>query len=184
MIELYPEFYANSPEMAHHQGLLGSNIRAMQYIYDDLIEQIFVTTATWGLDIWEYLVGIDTDRSQSLQRRRENIIAKRRGAGTSTVEMIKNVAASYLNGTIDVEEDNANYAFKITCVGVEGIPEHTDDMLAAIEEIKPAHLGYSFTYGWLLIRDIHEVKTLAQMEAIEIKKFAGGRISTGGSIFG
>ena len=54
----------------------------------DLSKQFFVKFATWGLDDWEKLCGIDVDYNNSLgyERRRARIIAQLMGTGAMTPE--------------------------------------------------------------------------------------------------
>lgn len=116
---------------------------------DDILKQFFVETATeWGLDLWEQMLGLTSYAGKPLDQRRSRIISKLRGMGTVTVSLIKNVAESYVYGTVEVIESPATYSFTIKFVDPGGVPPNLDDLKAAIEEIKPAHLGveYQFTY--------------------------------------
>lgn len=114
----------------------------------DILNQCFVATATWGLKYWEQFLGIVVDETKDADYRRSVIVSKIRGAGTITVAMIQNVAESYENGEVDITEYPAQSYFTVTFVGTLGIPPNLDDLKAAIEAIKPAHLGvtYVFTY--------------------------------------
>ena len=58
--------------------------------------------------------------------------------------MIQNVAESFSNGAVDVLEYPAEYRFEIKFTGTLGIPPNLDDLSAALEEIKPAHLAYDY----------------------------------------
>ncbi|MNP69599.1 hypothetical protein D3C76_1657190 [compost metagenome] len=55
-----------------------------------------------------------------------------------------------------------------------GIPPNLDDLKAAIEEIKPAHMAVEFEFNYMLIRAIDGVLTLNELEALPLSKFAGG----------
>ena len=59
---------------------------------------------------------------------------------------IQNMAQSFSNGEVEVLEDPARYHFDIRFVGSRGIPPNMDDLTAALEEIKPAHLTYAYIY--------------------------------------
>lgn len=106
---------------------------------EELIKQCFVNTATWGLDYWEEFLNINIDKSKSIQERRSNILAKLRGQGTTTVEVIRDIAKAYAD-KIEVIEDNPNYAFYINLESYNGYPFNLDSLYSNIEEIKPAHL--------------------------------------------
>lgn len=112
----------------------------------DIINQCFVNTATWGLDNWESLLGIVTDTSKDINYRRSVIKAKLRGSGTVTVSLIENVASSFSNGEVDVIEHPDIYSFEVMFVGTIGIPPNMSDLQDAINQIKPAHLAVTYTF--------------------------------------
>ena len=64
----------------------------------------------------------------------------------STAELIRSVAASFANGQVDVVEHNDQYYFVVKFVSVMGVPPNIDDLTAAINEIKPAHLSLVYEY--------------------------------------
>lgn len=111
------------------------------------LDQFFVDTCTWGLDYWEKMLGINKNNFDLITRR-ENIKAKMRSRGTSTVKVIKNICEAYSNGEVEIIEDNANYSFTVKFVGSMGIPKAFEELDRTINEIKPCHLGhkYEFTY--------------------------------------
>jgi hypothetical protein len=115
---------------------------------DDIRNQCYIDTATWGLVYWEGEYGIKTILTDSYEIRRSRVKSKMRGFGTVTVAMLKNVAASYACGEINVIEDVPNYTFTIKFTSLIGIPPNLNDFKAIIEEIKPAFLipKYEFTY--------------------------------------
>ena len=84
--------------------------------------------------------------------------------GTTTKEMVKNVASSYSNGEVEVIEDTAHYRFVIRFVGMLGIPGNMADLKLTIEEIKPAHLVVEYEYIYNIWRDV-EVLTWEQAAA-------------------
>lgn len=136
---------------------------------EDILNQCFIDTATWGLIFWEKVLGISTDLNKSYEGRREIIKSKLRGQGTVTVGLIKNVAESYNNGEVEVIEDTPNYSFTIKFIAHDGIPQNLTNLKAAIEEIKPAHLNvlYDFKY---LIWDVLDAKNLTwdELDALNL----------------
>lgn len=134
----------------------GRQIATIRYYIQDLINQRFIDTATWGLDYWENEFGITTILTDSYDIRRSRIKARLRGQGTTTVEMIKNICESFSGGLVDVIENNEESYFEIKFISTIGIPEKIEDLYSAIEKIKPAHLEvkYTFTYEtWNEIKD-------------------------------
>lgn len=70
------------------------------------------------------------------------------------MELIQAVAAAFVNGQVEVVEHSDEYYFVIKFVSVMGIPPNIDDLTAAINEIKPAHLSFVFEYLYRLWRDL------------------------------
>ena len=120
----------------------------LYYQLSDLLKQLFVDTATWGLTSWEEEYGIKTNLNLSYEERREIVKAKRRGQGTCTVELLKNVAEAFSGGEVNIIENTAPYTFTIQFVGVKGIPRNMQGLKEAINDIKPAHMLYDFKYTY------------------------------------
>lgn len=146
LIDLLPENYKKSQEVIELQKGFDHKTEELKLAKEDLFNQFFVNTATWGLTAWEKALGVDTDLSKSYTYRRERIKAKLRGSGTTTKAMIKQVAEAFSNGEVEIIEDPANYHFTIKFVGTLGIPANMKDLTLTIEEIKPVHLSYDFYY--------------------------------------
>ncbi|WP_455822994.1 YmfQ family protein [Clostridium butyricum] len=115
---------------------------------DDLLKQCFIDTATWGLVYWEEEYGIVTNLNYSYEERREVVKAKKRGQGTCSKSLIKNVAEAFSGGECNVLENTAPYTFTIQFVGIKGIPKNMQGLINVIDEIKPAHLIYDFKYTY------------------------------------
>lgn len=174
MLKYLPSYYATSRYMKSIQYAQGSEIDSLNQALDEILNQYFVLTATWGLDYWEKELGIPTEAHKPLSQRRSVILSKIRGIGTVTIAMIKNVAEAYDGGTVEVSQEPALYKIVVKFIDTIGIPPNLDDLKAAIEEIKPAHLAVVYEFSYLLIRDIHDVMTISQIEEIPLSKFAGG----------
>lgn len=139
---------------------------------DDVVNQLFIETATWALVRWEKIFGILTDESKPIDQRRSVLKSKTRGAGVTTKALVEEVAESWYNGDIDVIEQPESIGIKFN--SSLGIPSNLTDVQKALREIIPAHLMIEYLFTFLLIKDIHNVKTLAEMEQFTLNKFAGG----------
>lgn len=149
LIDLLPESYKNSPQVVDLQAAFDHWTEQLKTSRDELLFQLNVNTSTWGLELWEKALGIETDVSKSYAFRRTRVISKLRGTGTTTVAMIKNVAESFSNGDVEITEHPELYSIDVTFVGVYGLPPNMDDLTAAIEEIKPAHLAYVYIFTFM-----------------------------------
>lgn len=151
----------------------GPELDAIETNLADVLKQFYVETATEeGLSRWEEFVGLSSYAGKPLDQRRSRIISKLRGMGAVTVALIQNVAESYVYGTVAVTDHPETYSFTIKFVDALGIPPNLQDLKDAIEEIKPAHLAVVYEYKYLLIKDIHEVMTITEMETHPLTDFA------------
>ncbi|MUT67821.1 DUF2313 domain-containing protein [Paenibacillus sp. NEAU-GSW1] len=165
-----------------------SRIKEFQQLYDsegvefdDLVEatnsnldQIFVDTATWGLSRWEKELAIKPPAGQPFEQRRSTIRSKMRGTGMITIKLIRSVAEAFHGGEIDVSTHPELYRVTIKFIDSVGIPPNLDDLKNVLRDIIPAHLDVVYTFSYLLINEIHGMVTLSDLEAIPLKKFAGG----------
>lgn len=147
--EYVPPFLTQSKIFSTNYDIQQGEIDSLNEAIEDIVNQCFVDSATWGLKLWEEFLNIKVDETKLADYRRSSIKAKLRGSGTITVNLIKNVAESFQNGEVDVTENTSPYTFDIKFVGSKGVPPNLEDLKKAIEEIKPAHLAvtYSFTFN-------------------------------------
>jgi len=145
-----PDYYRNSRVMGNVLDVTATELGKLKYALYDILRQFFVDTATWGLDSWEQELGIKTEISKSYLNRRSVIKAKLRGYGTATVEMIQSVSAAYSGGQVEVMEYPGEYRFVIKFVRTRGIPSNMQDLTKTIDQIKPAHLSFSYAYTYLV----------------------------------
>jgi uncharacterized protein YmfQ (DUF2313 family) len=143
-----PNYFKNSRIMNELQATQARELGLVNARRIDRLNQCFIDSATWSLELWENELGIDTDLSKSYATRREIVKAKRRGSGTVTKQMLINTALAYTNAEVQVIEDPENYTFVLKFIGVRGIPQNMAGLIKTIDEIKPAHLGYRFEYTY------------------------------------
>ena len=154
LLEYLPSFYHNSDIVKAFMESSSIEVDTIKAYVEDLSKNLYVKTATWGLDLFEEELGLVTDKSISYEERRERILAKKRGNGTTTKAMIKNTAEAFSGGEVEVIENFNDYSFVVKFVGIKGIPKNLTLFKNMIEEIKPAHLNYelAFTYTvWNMI---------------------------------
>ena len=71
---------------------------------------------------------------------------KRRGAATTLVALIRNIAESYTNAAVEIKEDNPKYRAKVRFTGTSGIPGNIKDIKESIEEAIPCHIRLLYEY--------------------------------------
>lgn len=146
LIKLLPDYYGRNKTMCLLQEILSDETGKLEGRLSQAILECFASTAGMLLSRYERLYGIEVDVSQPDEYRRERIRAKLTGAGTTTKEMIRLVASSFSNGEVEIIEDNRNSRFVVKFVGTVGVPSNMDGLTVAIEDIKPAHLAFTYEY--------------------------------------
>lgn len=154
-----PDHYRDCPPVAELERVLGLESGSLSQAQADTLAQLWVDTATWGLDLWETWCGLPVDRSGLYSARRGRIKAKLRGQGATTAETIADVVASFgfQPEQVSVIEHAASFQFEVVLSGLAAIPEDLDGPSAAVNEIKPAHLAWWFTFE--LSRLLTEART-------------------------
>lgn len=137
-------------EIAKTTGYYLDNI---EFDINDLQNQFFLDTATWGLDIFEKELDIATISSKNYSDRRSVISAKWRGAGKLTLELIKQTADAFVNGKINVTFTGV---IEIDFTSEVGKPPNIEDVYKAIEDIKPAHLGVKYIFRFRTNSEINK----------------------------
>lgn len=149
LLSYMPGYYRTSKVIDNLNNANALELDGFDKKLDNALNQFFIDTADFTLERWEKEFGIAVNNSYDTEFRRSRIKSKLRGQGTITISLIKNVSESFSNGEVDVIEDNPNYSFTVKFTGTKGVPPNLDDLKAAIEAIKPAHLAvlYTFTYN-------------------------------------
>lgn len=150
MLVMLPAYYDrdNTRDVLDIQG---KEFDALKNLFLFVLDQLFIITASsWGLDWWEKELDLPTIAGKPDGERRSRILSKLRGIGTVTINLIKVIAEAYDNGLVDVIDHPEDYYFIVKFIDHRGVPPNLDDVKAAIEEAKPAHLEaiYEFTYSW------------------------------------
>lgn len=148
MLKKLPSYYRKSKVM---QELFDSIESEFQRLKDKVTlteNQFFVILSDENITLHEQDTGLTPDPSADIGTRRGRVLSKLRGTGTVTKTMMKNVAASFVNGDIEIIEYPSQYCFSVKFTSRTGVPYNIADIQAMIEEIKPAHLAveYIFTY--------------------------------------
>ena len=145
--QLLPELYRKTPEDRELQRVLTWMLERAERDKEFTLEQLFPsTTSGWGLELWERAWGIPVDRTLSGQRRRDRILAKVKGTGTTTLEVIRAIAERFAPYPVEVVEESARYRFVVWYLGTIGEVEHKQDLIDSINALKPAHLAWEIKY--------------------------------------
>ena len=168
-IDQYPEQYRNDPLFTAIQESLQHQSEIDESEWDDLFNQFFINTATWGLYKWEQFAGLPISENLDNETRRGNILAALRSRTTSTVDRIRIIAESYANGECQIVEENDKYMFYIKFNGEKGIPKRLDELKKSVDNIKPAHLAFDFIFSYLSWNEFDKYnKTWNEWDALNL----------------
>jgi hypothetical protein len=144
---------------------LGRQFDDLETATDDVRNQFFVPTATWGLDQYEAEYAIKLVDGGTYPERRNNVMAKMRGGIGATPAAIMNVLAAYGYQT-QIFEDFPNYQFTIKFTDFKGIPSNMGDLKLLLSSMIPAHLKVLYQYLYNVYADFNGKFTYGQMNSI------------------
>jgi len=121
-----------------------------------LVRQIYADTVDTaeGCRLWENMLGITASEDTTIKQRRDEILAKLRSGKTCTPELLKNIVETLTGVECQIVEVNNEYRFIVRFVGQYGVVKRAKVVARVIEEIKPAHLGYTIEYRYVLWREL------------------------------
>ena len=151
-----PSYYKKSRVMNELLKSLENEFTRLQNTVELTENQFFVILSDRDIQKHEQDVGLLSDINADIDTRRGRVLSKLRGTGTVTKTMMKNVAASFINGDIEITEYPSEYCFAVKFTSRTGIPYNISDIQAMIEEIKPAHLAVEYIFTYRLWQDILE----------------------------
>ena len=120
---------------------------------ENTLNQFYVDSATYGLDKWEKMLGISKNNND-IQTRRENIKAKMRSRGATSIDVIKNICEAYSNGVVEININHSDYSFEISFISTIGVPLSFEEMDRVVNEVKPCHLAHSYKFNYNTHSDI------------------------------
>lgn len=161
------DYYKNSKVIDNILNSFALELTKLENARKEMINQLQPEAATYSLNRWENDYLLDNKDNYKTEYRRSIIAARMKGTGICTKEFIKNIAATYGNGDIEIIEPTkeGDYTLIIKFVGTKGIPPNLNDFKNTIEEIIPAHMvaAYQFNYN--------VVENLKPFTVAEIKKY-------------
>jgi hypothetical protein len=104
MNDYLPQYYSDSLTVDSIVDPESEDFEQLDAAVKDVLDQFYISSATWGLDRWEKLFEVPTNPALTYEQRRANLLSKQRGVGTVTVSLIKEVAETYDGGEVAVSE--------------------------------------------------------------------------------
>jgi len=135
-----PSFVAKNGLLKKLLEAQASEVEKLSVDLQELLDQMYPQTATWGLSYWEEFCGMPISDADD-EVRRAQIISKLSRFSPVSPKMIHSMAHNILKLNVSVIESVAAYTFRIN---IESNNKNIDiiSLAKAIEEIKPAHLDF------------------------------------------
>ncbi|MDD3927178.1 MAG: DUF2313 domain-containing protein [bacterium] len=150
MLTYLPGYYETSRVMQGVMEAQGAELDKVQTALDAVLDQCFVSTATWGLERWEQELGLQVNPPISDADRRSRIVARLRGSGTCTIRIVEQLAESFEHGHAEVIEDYPAYTVTISFLDALGQPPDLAQMQAELRELIPAHLAVEYQFNYFI----------------------------------
>ncbi len=114
----------------------------IRLLLQDLLDQMYVPTATWGLELWESLLEI-TAHSNSPDIRRNTIKAKLRATQSVTQPFLQSVVEMLVMGqSVRVIDMPTDYRLDIELK--DGVVQSWRELEQALRLWVPAHIGWKY----------------------------------------
>ncbi|PYI52711.1 phage portal protein [Paenibacillus flagellatus] len=167
-----PRYYETSRIIRSVLQTEGEEFDLVRETLADTLNQCFVRTSTWGLDVWEDELGLPPAPDQPVGERRDKIVSRLRGVGTATIRVVRDVAESYDYGDVEVMEDAPAYTVVVRFIDTLGAPPNIHDLKAAVRAVLPAHLQVEYAYKYLLVNQLHDTMTIDTLQTRKLTDFA------------
>lgn len=136
-----PPFLLKDPEFAAKLSAESGEHDAVRLSLIDILNQLFISTATWGLERWEQFLAIPTDLLQTYDARRQKILRKMQGSQIVTLDFITKLVNLYVaDGQAAVIDYPDKYSIEMLYHGGQVIDY--EKLRSAISTYIPAHIGY------------------------------------------
>ena len=143
-----PDYYDDNETMQELQWILSDETDKLEKSLSKAMNDVFWSKAAGNemLTRYERMFGLLPDVGKSDRYRKERIMARVAGAGTTTASLVQHIAESYTNATVELKENFPEYTVTVWFVGTSGIPGNISDIKESIEEMIPAHLKVLYEY--------------------------------------
>ena len=113
-------------------------------LIDEITNQFYVETATWGLSDWERILDLKPDAGDSYEQRRNRILLYLQGRQISTVDFLERLSSRYVSGgSAHIVERNEQNIFNVCIDGdLSKLRVDRKGLHEGLDIYKPAHLAY------------------------------------------
>ena len=150
MLEYLPWYERKSQVFDSILNAYDKEFRRLEQDLEAVERNMFLDTAIETLYLHERDLGIRSIKNLGYDQRREQISSRYRSSfDQTTKDTIKNVAAAYSNGEVEINLTDIRGLYEIKFIGSRGVPNNLEGLKVALDIVIPAHLGidYVFTFS-------------------------------------
>ena len=144
MIEKLPYYYRKSQVVADLYEVVAAALGRLGLSVTELERDLFVVTAE-KLERHEADVGLIPSGADA-ETRRAKVIARLQDNSMLTLAALKDLVTLYEPEGCTVTEEYEDYTVTILFDGWHGVPDNIDEIKAAVEEVKPAHIKIVYAF--------------------------------------
>lgn len=144
MIKFLPGYYRKSQVLTDMYSILQAAFENTEDYINAEDLKLFITT-TDDFTRHEKDVGLSSVTAD-IETKRSRILARLCGNDVLTVSALIELVTTYDKTGCTISEDYANYTVTIIFSGRTGTPYNIDEIKAAVEEVKPAHIQIEYEY--------------------------------------
>ena len=165
VLRYLPKYLSKDETFKGTQDSLSEEHEKQRLLIIDICKQLFVETATWGLDDWERVYGLENNRNLSIDDRRAYLLIKIQGSQTITENKLQEfINLVYPPGSAVVKENTGPNRFSVLLDTADAL----DEIRNVIEVYKPAHLTYAIAHEFNAKGPIVAVGAVTNTERIFI----------------
>lgn len=162
-----PKFLAKDKVMFHVLLACSAQHEKQRILLDDLSNQFFVQTATWGLAEWERLVDIMPPDGADIASRRAAVLLKLRKPPSVTVAFLEKLINQYIadeSGTVTDHPETYSADFDIPLLDKENLAGLTRDVRVYI----PAHIGPAYKAHTIASAENHIAMLKSTVKTVDV----------------
>jgi hypothetical protein len=162
----------------------GEQFIKLKYYIDEIIRNSFILLSDeHSVEIIEYEFGIVPKHTDTLDSRKQRLIARKRGLGTTTPYVIRQICSTYVD-KVDIIQHFEEYYFELRLENInKGFVNFLEDLIEIIEEIKPAHLGVIYELIETTISNLYIGSTTFGAEIITVYPWTPNNIDMKANVY-
>lgn len=164
VLRYLPKFLSRDSTFKATQDSLSEEHEKQRLLIIDICKQLFVESATWGLDDWERVYGLH-NKHLPIDQRRNLLLVKMRGTQTITESKLQEIVnLVYPPKNAKVRENTGPNTFKVIIDTLDALNE----IRRVVEIYKPAHLSYLLSHAFTSKGPMMISGAVSQIERIHI----------------